>query len=263
MVSGDVVGWAAELPFPPGVDDFFLPSLVEGAGAWLTKFTVLVWLTVALIITFFVLAYRRPSLVPGKLQWLAESVYGFGRNRVAGDMIGKEGLRFAPYITTLFCFVLLNNLYGIIPGIQLSPNSHIAFPVMLAVISWVLFVSVGIARFGFLSYVRKTIILPAPLFIQPLLIPIEFVSTFLVRPFTLAVRLFANMFAGHMILLVFTLGGFVLLNAESILLRPLSLVSWALVVALTGIEVLVAVLQAYIFAVLTSSYVQGALAEEH
>jgi F-type H+-transporting ATPase subunit a len=262
-VSGEVSGRAAEVPFPPGVEDFFLPSLAEGAGPWLTKITLLVWVSVGLIISFFAVAYRDPKLVPGRLQWLAESLYGFIRDRVAVDMIGRDGVRFAPYLATLFCFILLNNLFGIIPGVQLSANSHIAYPATLAVISWVLFLSVGIRRFGLARYVKKTLILPAPLFIQPLLIPIEFLSTFLVRPFTLAIRLFANMFAGHVILVVFTLGGFVLLNAESAFLRPVSLLSWVLAVALTGLELLVALLQAYIFTVLTASYVQGALAEEH
>jgi F-type H+-transporting ATPase subunit a len=255
--------WAAEIPFPPGVEDFFLPSLIEGTGPWLTKITLLVGVTVTLIIIFFSVAYREPKLVPGRLQWIAESVYGFIRNRVAVDMIGSDGVRFAPYLTTLFCFILLNNLFGIIPGVQLSANSHIAFPAFLAVISWVMFNFVGVRKFGLVGYLRKTIILPAPWFIQPLLIPIEFVSTFLVRPFTLAIRLFANMFAGHLILVVFTLGGFLLLNAENVLVWPVSVVSWALAVALTGLELLVALLQAYIFTVLTSSYVQGALAEEH
>jgi F-type H+-transporting ATPase subunit a len=197
------------------------------------------------------------------MQWMAESIYGFARNSVAKEMIGAEGIRFAPYLATLFSFIVLTNIFGIIPGIQLSPNSHIAFPATLAVISYVLFNYIGIRRYGFGTYMKRSLIPPAPWFVLPLLIPIEFISTFLVRPFTLAVRLFANMFAGHVILLVFTLGGFVLLNAESLFIKPVSLVSWALAVALTFLEALVALLQAYIFVVLTASYVQGALAEEH
>jgi len=177
-------------------------------------------------------------------------------------MIGHEGVRFAPYLTTLFCFVLVTNFFGIIPFIQVSPNSHIAFPIVLALISWIMFISLGIRRHGFVKYLKIALIPPAPWFILPLLIPIEFFSTFLVRPFTLAVRLFANMFAGHVILLVFTLGGFAMLNANG-LLAPVSLLSWVLAIALTFLEALVAMLQAYVFIVLTSSYVQGALAEEH
>jgi F-type H+-transporting ATPase subunit a len=261
-VLGQAAVLADGIPFPPSVEDFYLPSLIHGAGPWLTKFTLLVWLAVAVIIVFFLVTYRDPQLVPTKKQWLAESIYGFARDRVAGDMIGHEGLRFAPYLTTLFCFVLVTNLFGIIPFIQISPNSHIAFPVVLALISWILFIYEGVRRHGFVKYMKIALIPPAPWFILPLLVPIEFFSTFLVRPFTLAVRLFANMFAGHIILLVFTLGGFAMLNANG-LLAPVSVLSWLLAIALTFLEALVAMLQAYVFIVLTSSYVQGALAEEH
>ncbi|GAA4456258.1 F0F1 ATP synthase subunit A [Phytohabitans houttuyneae] len=253
---------AAEIPWPPSVEDFFLPPIVEGADPWFTKVTVLVWVAVAALIIFFLVTYRDPKIVPTKRQWIAESIYGFVRNSVAKDLIGHEGVRFAPYLTTLFCFVLLTNLFGIIPGIQMSPNSHIAFPAILAIISWVLFNVVGIRQHGFAKYMRNSLIPPAPWFILPLLIPIEFVSTFIFRPFTLAVRLFANMFAGHMILLVFTLGGFVMLNSNA-WLAPVSLLSWLMAIALTFLEAMVIVLQAYVFTVLTASYIQGALAEEH
>lgn len=253
---------ADDLPFPPGVGDFFPPPLVEGTSPWLTKFTLLVWLAAALLIIYFLWAYRAPKLVPTKRQWLAESIYGFARNNIAHGMIGHEGVRFAPYLTTLFCFILLTNLFGIIPGIQISPNSHIAFPALLAAISFVMFIYVGIRRHGALKYFKHTLIPPAPWFVLPLLIPIEFFSTFIIRPFSLALRLFANMFAGHMILLVFTLGGFAMLNVE-VLLAPVSVLSWLLAIALTFLEALVIILQAYIFVVLTASYVQGSLAEEH
>jgi F-type H+-transporting ATPase subunit a len=253
---------AAEIPWPPSVEDFFLPPLVEGADPWFTKITVLVWVAVAAIIVFFLVTYRDPKLVPTKRQWIAESIYGFVRNNVARDLIGHDGRRFAPYLTTLFCFILLTNLFGIIPGIQMSPNSHIAFPAILAIISWVLFNAVGIRQHGFAKYMKNSLIPPAPWFILPILVPIEFMSTFLFRPFTLAVRLFANMFAGHMILLVFTLGGFVMLNTSA-WLAPVSFLSWVMAVALTFLEAMVIVLQAYVFTVLTASYIQGALAEEH
>jgi F-type H+-transporting ATPase subunit a len=252
-----------DLPFPPTVEEFFPPSLIEGAYPWLTKFTLLVWVAVGVIIVFFLVAYRDPKVVPTKRQWIAESIYGFARENIAKELIGHAGVRFAPYFATLFCFILLTNLFGLIPGIQVSPNSHIAFPIILAVISYVMFNYVGIRKHGFVKYLKHSLIPPAPWFILPLLIPIEFFSTFLVRPVTLALRLFANMFAGHVILLVFTVGGFALLSANSVLIKPLSLLSWALAIGLTFLETLVAILQAYVFVILTSSYVQGALAEEH
>jgi F0F1-type ATP synthase membrane subunit a len=237
-------------------------------------------------------------------------------------MIGARGVQFAPYLTTLFSFVLLMNLWGIIPLVQISPNSHIAFPAILAVISYIMFIYVGVREHGFVNYFKNALIPPAPWFILlnnfwgivpfvqispnshiafpaflaiisyllfiivgirhhgvvkyfktalippapwfilPLLIPIEFFSNFLVRPFSLAVRLFANMFAGHMLLLVFTLGGFAMIS-ENVWFTPFSIVSWIMTIALTLLEFLVICLQAYVFTVLTASYVQGALADEH
>lgn len=264
-MAGDVSVVAfGDLPWPPSVDDFYLPSLVSGAYPWLTKFTLLVWLAVAAIIVFFMVAYRKPKLVPTRMQWLAESLYGFGRDTVAKEVIGVEGLRFAPYLATLFIFVLVTNVFGIIPFIQVSPNSHIAFPAVLAVISWVLFMFLGFRKHGFFGYFKFALVLPGvPWPMYFLLVPIEFVSTFVLRPFTLALRLFANMFAGHVILLVFTVGGFYLFTVSNPLSWPVSIVSWLMAIVLTLFELMIAVLQAYVFALLTASYVQGAIAEEH
>jgi F-type H+-transporting ATPase subunit a len=251
-----------DVHFPPTVEEFFPPALF-GLDGWLTKFTIFAWVAVGLLIIFFLMAYRKPTVVPSRMQWMAESVYGFARDSIATPMLGHEGVRFAPYFATLFSFILLTNLYAIIPGIQMSVNAHIAFPIFLAVISYVMFNYVGIRRFGLAKYLRNSLVPSAPWYILPLLIPIEFFSTFIVRPVTLSVRLFANMFAGHMILAVFALGGFALLSVESWFIKPLSVVSWVTAIALTFLEALVILLQAYVFVVLTSSYISGALAEEH
>ena len=256
---------AGQAGFPPSVDDFYLPSILPWGvenSYWFTKITAMVWIAVGVLIIFFLASYRNPQLVPTKKQWFAESIYGFVRNNIAVDMIGHAGVRFAPYFTTLFCFVLLTNAFAIIPFFQISPNSHIAFPAILAIISYVLFNYIGIKKHGFVKYFKNSLIPPAPWYILPLLIPIELFSTFIVRPFSLAVRLFANMFAGHMLLLVFTLGGFAMLSANA-WLAPVSVLSWVMTIALTFLEFLVICLQAYVFTVLTASYVQGALADEH
>ncbi|HEY7271444.1 MAG TPA: F0F1 ATP synthase subunit A [Actinoplanes sp.] len=250
--------------FPPSVEDFFPPSLAPWGGdsPWVTRITVMLWIATAAIIIFFLVAYRKPKIVPGRLQWIAESIYGFGRNGIATEMIGHDGLRFAGYLTTLFVFILVNNFFAILPFFQISPNSHFAFPATLATLTYILFNYVGIRKHGVVKYFKNSLVPPAPWYILPLLIPIEFISTFLIRPFSLSVRLFANMFAGHMLLLVFTLGGFAMINANG-LLAPISVLSWVLTIAITLLEFLVIVLQAYVFTVLTASYVQGALAEEH
>ncbi len=264
-MSGQAVAFAAEeLPWPPSVNDVFLPSVVEGAGPWLTKFTLMVWLGIALVIVFFLVTYRSPKLVPSKGQWLAESAYSFIRDGVGRDVIGgKEGLRFAPYLTSLFLFIFVLNIFGIVPLLQISPNAHIAFPAILAVLSYVIFNYVGIRKHGFVKYFKMNLFPDAPAYMYPLLVPIEFLSTFILRPVTLALRLFANMFAGHMLLLVFTVGGFVLLGTDNILTQSVSLVSFLMAILLTLFEVIVALLQAYVFTILTASYIQGALSEAH
>lgn len=253
----------AEVPFPPGVSDFYPPAIVHGWYPWFTKFTLLIWVAVAALIVFFLVTYRDPKLVPTKWQWIAESIYGFVRKGIAEDMIGPEGVRFAPYLASLFCFILVTNVFGILPGVQVSPNAHIAFPATLAGITWLLYNYVGIRKHGLVKYAKLAVVPPAPWYMLWLLVPIEIFTTLVARPFTLALRLFANMFAGHIILLVFTLGGFALLGANSMLLKPVSLLSWAVAIAMTALEALVVVLQAYVFTLLTASYVSGSLAEEH
>ena len=263
-MTGQSIVLAAEVPFPPSVEDFYLPSIVPWGGVesyWFTKITLLVWLSVAILIIFFLVASRKPQLVPTKKQWIAESLYGFVRNNISIDMIGKEGVRFAPYLATLFSFIFIMNIWAIVPGAQISPNSHIAFPAILAVISWVMFIYLGFKKHG-AGYIKHALVPPAPWFILPILVPIEFFSNFIVRPFSLAVRLFANMFAGHMLLLVFTLGGFAMLNAN-LWLAPISVLSWVMAIALTFLDFAICALQAYVFTVLTASYIQGSLAEEH
>jgi F-type H+-transporting ATPase subunit a len=255
--------------FPPTVKDFdfesWIPSLRGSEwGLLVTKISFMVWLAVALIIIFFLVSCRSPKLVPTKKQWLAESIYGFVRNSVARDVIGHEGLRFAPYLTTLFCFVAVTNAFAIIPIFQVSPNSHIAFPAVLGVISYVMFIYIGIRKQGVAKYFRVNLFMPGiPWYLYPLIAPIELLTTFIMRPITLAVRLFANMFAGHLMLLVFTLGGVALLNAGNLLLKGLSVFSFLMAIVMTFFELMVIVLQAYVFAMLTASYLEGALADEH
>ncbi|MFC0530891.1 F0F1 ATP synthase subunit A [Phytohabitans kaempferiae] len=269
LAAEPAAGTSLAAEFPPGVGSFDYRSLIPGledtawAGAF-TKISLLVWVTVALILIFFMVTYRSPRLVPTRGQWIAESVYGLVRDNIAKDIIGHQGVRFAPYLTTLFVFILINNVWSIVPFAQISPNSHIAFPIVLAVASWLVYVGVGIRKHGFFGYIKASCwVSGAPLFVQPILVPIEFFSNLLLRPVTLAVRLFANMFAGHMILLVFILGGVALFEAQALLLRPVALLSWGMAIVMTLFELGILVLQAYVFTLLTATYLQSSLAEAH
>ncbi|THV42891.1 F0F1 ATP synthase subunit A [Glycomyces buryatensis] len=261
---------AEESHFPPGIHSFdfrdWFTGLSETALAHMfTTITLGVWLTIAILIVFFLWAYRKPQIVPTKKQWLAESAYGFIRNTVSIDLMGKkDGVRFAPYLATLFLFILVMNFWAIVPGIQISPMAHIAFPATLAILSWAIYMWVGVKKHGFIKFMQLTCVPPgAPWFIYPLLIPIEFLQNIILRPVTLALRLFANMFAGHLILLVFILGGFELLNSGNVFIQGMSVLSFAMGIAMTGFELIVILLQAYVFTLLTGMYIQGSLADEH
>lgn len=247
---------------PPGSKDFELPPFIDGVS-WATKPVLLAFLSIIIIVGFFAYAMRKRALVPGKLQFVAEGAYGFVRNSIARDSIGEEYRKYLPYLVALFFFILVNNLFGLFPLTLFPTMSRVAFPMALAVIAWVLFLSIGISRHGFIGYFKNLMFPPGvPAYIYPLLAPLEFLSTVLVRPVTLSLRLFANMFAGHLLMLVFVLGGEYLIHQAG----PVKIVgpiAWIFVIALSFLELLIQVLQAYIFTVLTALYIAGSLADEH
>lgn len=270
MTDSAIVLAEGDSHFPPGIHSFNFADWFSGLSGTafantVTTLTVVTFATALLLIIFFMWAYSKPQIVPTKKQWMAESAYGFIRNTVAIDLMGKkDGVRFAPYLATLFVFILFMNFWAIVPGIQISPMSHIAFPATLAVLSWGIYMYVGIKQHGLGKFLKNTCVPPgAPAFIYPLLIPIEFLQNIILRPVTLALRLFANMFAGHLILLVFILGGFQLLNSDNVFIQGMSVFSFAMGIAMTLFELIVIALQAYVFTLLTGMYIQGSLADEH
>ncbi|MEY3430471.1 MAG: hypothetical protein RJB30_403 [Actinomycetota bacterium] len=247
---------------PPDAGDFNLPPFIEG-NAFATKQVLLAFLSVLIISVFFILASRRAALVPSKLQFAGESVYSFVRNDLGREVIGHEFMRFVPYLFTLFTFILVNNLFGIIPLIQFPTMSRISFPYVLAAFTFFIFHYVGVRRHGLISYLKGIMFIPGvPKAAYILITPLELATYFLVRPMTLSLRLFANMFAGHLLLLVFILGGEHLLMG-AVGLKIVSPFSFVVAIAITFFEFMVQCLQAYIFTLLTALYIAGALADEH
>jgi F-type H+-transporting ATPase subunit a len=247
---------------PPNAGDFNLPPFIEG-NQYATKPILLIFFSVILISTFFYLSARKAALVPSRLQFAGESIYSFVRNDLARDVIGHEFMRFVPYLFTLFTFILVNNLFGIIPLIQFPTMSHVSFPYVLAAFTFFIFHFVGIRRHGLFSYLKGIMFIPGvPKAAYILITPLELATYFLVRPMTLSLRLFANMFAGHLLLLVFILGGDHLLKGV-IGLKLVSPFSFGIGIVLTFFEFMVQCLQAYIFTLLTALYIAGALADEH
>ena len=247
---------------PPSSNDFNLPPIF-GDNAFTTKPIVMVFFSVILISIFFIAASRKAAVVPSKLQFAGESIYAFVRNDLARDVIGHEFMRFVPYLFTLFTFILTNNLFGIVPLLQFPTMSRVSFPYVLAVFTFVVFPYVGIRKQGLGKYLKDIMFMPGvPKPVYILLTPIELATFFLVRPLTLSLRLFANMFAGHLLLLVFIMGGDHLLKGV-IGLKLVSPFAFAFGIGLTFFEFMVQCLQAYIFTLLTALYIAGALADEH
>jgi F-type H+-transporting ATPase subunit a len=248
---------------PPSTADFNLPP-VFGSSAYLTKPVFLVFLSVILISIFFIAASRKAAVVPGKLQFSGEMVYNFVRNNIGEEIIGHEFMRFVPFLFTLFSFVLVNNVFGIVPLLQFPAMSHVAFPYVLALFSFFIFHYVGIKKQGIGKYLKGIAFMPGvPKAVYILLTPIEIATFFLVRPLTLSLRLFANMFAGHLLLLVFITGGDYMLHDSHLFMKILSPFSFAMGIGMSFFELMVQCLQAYIITLLTALFIAGALADEH
>jgi len=252
---------------PPTTKDFVWPcwgpSLrIGGITMCLNFVTFLVLMGLILFIAFFWLALRRPRVVPGRMQSLAETGIQFVRENIAMPMLGQDSDRFMPLLTALFFAIFFWNIFEIVPLINFSSNSRIAFPLIMAMTVWVTYNYVGIRKHGFIGYFKHVLFPPgAPVALYPLLVPIEFITTIVIRPITLSVRLWANFLAGHFLLAVFFLGTIAMLQGGvTAIFAPFS---FAIAVVLVGFELFVSVLQAFIFSILTASYIGGAMAEEH
>ena len=225
---------------------------------------LLVLMAMASFLAFFYFAFRKPKVVPGKLQLVAEMGMDFVKQNTVLPMIGPQGLGFFALLATLFFYILAGNIYEVIPGFNFSMNSRLAFPAVLAVVAYASYHVAGIKVHGFGGYLKHSLLLPGvPMLLMPLMFLIEVIQVFVTRPLTLAVRLFANMVAGHFLLSVFFLGTIGLLFSGKPLLMIFSPFSAAMAVVLVGFEIFVSGLQAFIFAVLTASYIGAAMSEEH
>jgi F-type H+-transporting ATPase subunit a len=246
----------------PGPSDFVFSPLF-GKGTVLTKPMLIVIVGSLVIAAFFWLAARNAKVVPGKLQYAGELVYGFVRNTIAGEAIGHGSRKFVPYLVTLFSFIFVMNISGVLPLVDFPATSKFAFPLMLAVISCVIFNYVGIRRQGFVTYFKDMCFPPGvPKLVYVLLSPIEFLSTVIIRPVTLTLRLQLNMFAGHLVLVLCILGGAYMFHASGVL-PYLSWVGFLSGIVLTFFEAFIQFLQAYVFVLLSALYIGGALADEH
>ncbi|PPK98663.1 F-type H+-transporting ATPase subunit a [Kineococcus xinjiangensis] len=258
-----VLAAAGETFEAPSAETFWQPLIGSGAFA-ITRPAIVYALSVVLIAAVLLWATKRLAVVPGKRQMTVEAVYGLVRNGLARDIIGSHDfLKFVPLLFSLFTLILVNNLFGIIPPIQYPTMSRIAFPLALTLFVFVVYHFVGIKRKGLGGYFKSMVPAGLPTWIVPLVFLLELLTFFVTRPVTLALRLFGNMFAGHIILVLFILGAEYMLLHGGIALKLVSIPTFLMAFVLTVFELLVEFLQAYVFTMLAATYIAGSLADEH
>jgi F-type H+-transporting ATPase subunit a len=250
------------LEFPPIENVVGWPAFFgEGQFFAFNKIALINVLAVIVTAAIFVSAARQRALVPRGVQNFAEVSVDFIRNQIIAPGIGHGGERYLPMLLSMFFFIFLGNITGVIPVFQMPANARMANPLILALLAWVWFIGVGVKNHGLRYFVGALFPPGVPKALYLLVTPIELISTFLVRPFSLAVRLFANLLAGHILLITFGVLSITLWSLSPLVAAlPLA---FFMLVALTGFEVLVAFLQAYIFTILTAVYIGGALHPEH
>lgn len=218
----------------------------------------------AVLIILFLLAARRAKLVPGRGQNVAEMALDFVRVNIAEEILGHNARKYLPMLTTMFFAILAFNITGIIPFLNIAGTSKSSLPIVIALWTFLVYLSSGAKRFGVGGYLKNQLFPPGiPKFLYILITPIEMLQVFLFRPMTLALRLTANMVAGHLLLvLCFTATNFFLFH-PSLGMKLLTPVGLTAGLAFTLFEILVAALQAYVFTLLSAVYINMAIEEEH
>ncbi|MEU8119566.1 F0F1 ATP synthase subunit A [Spirillospora sp. NPDC049024] len=247
----------------PGPELFDFPPLFAGGPAWLTKPVVFAVVGSLVVCVFFWSAFAKPKLVPRGVQNLGEVGYMFVRDEIARPFLGKKTDQWMPLLMSMFFLIWIWNIFAVVPVIQFPIASHIAFPIVLALFVYILKVYLGLRHQG-IRYFTNMIPsgLPWPVYI--LLVPIEYLSTFVLAPFTHAVRLFANMFAGHTILAFFSLVGFwFIFEKPTVAGFGVGIIGVLVTIAMTALELLIQFLQAFLFTMLAAMYIQSGLEADH
>ena len=250
------------LEFPPLSHIVNWPGFVGEGEIWeINKVVVIYGFAVLFTLLLFWLGGRKKALVPTGAQNLAEIAVEFIEDGIVMDTMGKEGLKYTPYLMSLFFFIFFTNIFEVIPFFQMPASARIALPLLLAVMSYIIYHGAGLKSHG-LGYFKHALVPPGvPVFLLPLVMLIEFVSKFLVQPFSHTVRLFANLLAGHILLVTFAVLTSGLVVAKwYVIFAPLPLIG---VIFFTAFEVFVSFLQAYVFTLLTGVYINAAQSHEH
>lgn len=237
----------------------------EGTPYELNRVGILIILATIACVSFFVIGARKASIIPKGIGGLAESGYTFVRDKIAIDVIGPEGVKYADYLSAVFFFILFCNLLEVVPGIHFPVTARMGIPLFLAFCTYLIYLFLGFKKQGF-GYLKGILFPPGvPWPVYVILTPIEFFSVFVIRPITLAIRLLANMMAGSVLLALFFIFTEELALSKSIGI-VLSPITFVVAVGLMMFELLVILIQAYIFTTLTAFYISESLhghGEEH
>lgn len=233
----------------------------EGTALEFNKITFIAFIAFIVPTILFFLAGRKASLVPRGIQNVMEASIDFLEMQVIRPAIGPDGMKYLPLIASLFFFIWIGNLFEVIPTSHMPSNARMAGPLIFAIVAVVMFIAAGVKAQG-PKYFANALFPPGvPKALYILITPIEFLSTFLIRPFSLAVRLFANLLAGHILLVTFGVLCITLWQASPLV--AVNALTFPLLVAFTGFEFFVAFLQAFIFSLLTAVYIGGAVNPDH
>jgi F-type H+-transporting ATPase subunit a len=248
---------------PSDVTDLFVLPNIFGQ---VNRTILLMFLAGFIVIGLLYFAFRKPSLQPSKFQLSIESIVTYIKEEVSIGIIGPEGVKYFPYLLSIFMLILVGNLFEVTPLINFPITGRMAIPGFLAVVTYLIFIVVGFKKHGF-GYLGG-IVWPksVPIAMRWLVGLIEFISYFLIRPFSLAVRLFANLVAGHVMLSVLLVSGLVfMMNIPEIPVKGLffGVVWFALGLAIFVFEIMVSVLQAYIFTLLSAVYIESSVNPQH
>ena len=250
----------------PSIADFFpAPFLFGGTAFEFNRLQLVRTVAVIALLTIFILAARRAKLVPGRSQNVVEMLLDFVRVNVAEEILGKvKARKYVPLLTTVFCSILAFNLTSVIPGLNIAGTSLIGLPLLLAAWVFAMYLGAGIRAHGLGGFLKNSLFPPGvPPFMYLLLTPIEFLTVFVIRPATLAIRLMANMLAGHLMLVLCLSATQYLLIEAAPSLKVFGALTFMSALALTLFETFIAALQAYIFVVLTAVYLSLSIEEEH
>lgn len=245
----------------PSLDSFNLKALFHVGSFGFYKPMLLALICALLIVWFFWAAFRKPQLVPRGAQNIGELGYLFVRDQIARPMIGKTADRFVPFLVTLFFLVWTMNLMEVIPIAQMPVTAFIAFPISLMAMTYIVYWYQAIKNQGFFGFLKNIVPKGVPWPVMLILVPVEWLRVILIQPFTLMIRLFANMFAGHLLLATFTIATWYLASATFSAIFAAG--SAVMVVILYGFEMLIQALQAYIFTMLTAQYIGEGVQAAH